>query len=1303
MNRVLLWAFVLYCLPANAQIVFNEVAPTNKETYTDEDGDYPDWIELYNNGNSMVNLTGWKISDTGLPKWSFPAVELAPAERLIVFCSGKNRPAEVIPGSVQHWETAVFDTDTWKYNIPVTNFPAGWNATSFNDNSWPSGMGGIGYGDGDDNTTVPAGTISVLFRRTFNVVDKSKLIAAILSVDYDDGFVAYLNGIEIARAGISGIPDYTTTAADHEAVMFNGGDPTTFVVNTATFTNALVNGNNVLAISLHNVEAASSDLTMRPFLHFGISDASVFYSANPSWFNLGNGSGTELHTNFKLDIAEKVSLWNSSDILQDSISIGYLEPGDVRARISDGGGWCFSNTPTPAATNTGTCYNGYSTAPVFNPVPGFYTGNQSLSMTGTGTRYTTNGSYPVSNSTLYSNPVSVNSSRTIKARSFESGKLPSPMTVGSYFINEPTTLPVVAISAPPGDLFNGFGGPAVYDNAPYGGGLDPVLCHVEYFDAEKERQFWLPTGFQVAGNFSTDFPQKGIQFTNDEEFGSPDNIEYPLFEDDKPGISQYHAFRIRNTDDDYYDARMRDIVVNRMALKTHAIGAGYQNVAAFINGEYWGHYTARERLDAYFLRDNFGIDEDSVDIIKTAVSNYSAESGDMTAYNALVNFMTSNNMSNQANYDAALEQIDKENWIDYMATQIYFANTDWIPEFHNNIRCFKAYQPGSKWHYFLWDCAYSQSLNGSTCSNCNVLQQVINNNLNTDLGNMFNSLLDNTGFKNDFINRFADLMNEFYTTPKIHAMIDANAAEMLPEMDAHDDRWGTGNESEVINSINSLKNFHTQRPAYQRNHIQNSFNLTGQVNISLQANPVTGGLIKISTIIPENLPWTGVYFKGVPVTVTAIPQPGYVFVNWDPNPLITDTENPSFTANYTANTSFTANFVAGNVEDDIVFSELNYNSDSTISAGDWIELHNTSDIPLNIGGWILKDSQQINSYTIPEGTLIPEQGYLVIASNMVKFAEQFPGISNVIGPMGFDLNNNGEAIYLLTAAADTVISVVYDDITPWPQCADGRGRTLERYFPATDPNLPEAWFDGCMSGSPGTGYSPCEEHIIFNEINYKSPVDADAGDWIELYNNTNSVVNISGWKLTDQNDTPIYIFPANTSIPAEGYLVIYADLAKFEAIHPGILNKTGPFSFGLSGDGEVLRLYNGTGSIYLSMFYNDTAPWPLEADGLGPTLELSEPGLDLNLGSNWQASCGSGTPGTLNSVNGGSFPGLSVTGLTTVCLNGTYTYAAPVYANTIYNWTVTGGVIMSGQGTNTITVLWNDGVTGGVSLEVMGQ
>ncbi len=156
---------------------------------------------------------------------------------------------------------------------------------------------------------------------------------------------------------------------------------------------------------------------------------------------------------------------------------------------------------------------------------------------------------------------------------------------------------------------------------------------------------------------------------------------------------------------------------------------------------------------------------------------------------------------------------------------------------------------------------------------------------------------------------------------------------------------------------------------------------------------------------------------------------------------------------------------------------------------------------------------------------------------------------------------------------------------------------------------------------------------VINEINYNSPDDANTEDWIEIFNPGTESVNLSGWIFKDSDDDHAFQIPDGTILEAGSYLVIVEDADAFTEIHPNVTNYVGDTGFGLSGGGELIRLFDPNDTLVDFVEYDDNSPWPTEPDGDGPTLELMDPTMDNSLGESWQASyMDYGTPGAVNSA-----------------------------------------------------------------------
>jgi len=1216
-----------------SQIVINEVQTSNKSTVFDEDGDFEDWIELYNSGVSAVNLYQYGLSDEQADpyKWRFPSVTIEPKGHLLVFASGKNRRP-----IVNHWETAVFAQDTWRYFIGNQNPPATWKESGFDASGWLEGPGGIGYGDDDDGTSI-APTISVFMLKTFNIPDVSAIESSILSMDYDDGFVAYLNGTEIARANITGTPpSYNKlTNSDHEAQMYQGGTPDHFVIDSVLLKSVLVNGNNVLAVQTHNSSATSSDLSSSPFLSFAIRNGDVYFKPVPAWFP--KSLNTNLHTNFKLKHSgESIIVTEPSGTVVDKLLVLYSDLNHSHCRIPDGSpDWCITTTPSPAQTNNSSiCNNAYTEQPVFDIAPGFYKQNQlvSLSVSNPGSKihYTLNGNIPQLTDPIFTDPIHVNLTQVVRARSFgPEGFLPGKISTATYIIGSHNyDLPVVSLSTDSSNLWDYNSG--IYVLGPNAKPENPNFdanfwqpwekdCHVEYFGPMESRKFELDAGLSIHGGWSRALAQKSFNIKTHTYYDSS-AINFKLF-GDKP-ITEFKSFVLRNAGNDWMITHLRDALMQRVMKNSFVDYMAYSPSVVFLNGKYWGIYNIRERNNKDYVEENHGINADSLDLIE---SDGIVSAGDANEFWQMVQYITTHEMSVPENFEVASSMWNMPNYADYFIAETYYVNNDWIGDWTNNIKLWRQHKPGAKWNYILWDTDFGLGYNGSYTEN--KLAEALNPPIATPHAAIFRGMLKNDEFKLYFVNRYADLINTLYQPVYMKSIIQEMQDSITYEMPFAWQRWfsNTGGLT-WLNNINAMKAFINNRPNYARQHINSTFNLQGSVAVNLAVSPQGSGEVKINTIVPGPLPWYGTYFNGNPVTMTAIAKPGYTFLYWQANTYFGENASQTLSVNLDHVDTFTAVFSGSPETAAATISEVNYHSDSTRNSGDWLEVHNFGSNPLDISEWHITDAKFYNDYTFPTGTVLPANGRIVVAEDTSLFHSSYPVIS-CIGPLGFGLNNKQETVSLLDMQHATIVSFTYYDSIPWLEAADGLGRTLELHTGASDLNDPANWFVGCMGGSPGQSYQPCEENVVFSEINYNSDVTADAGDWVELFNPGTNALDVSGWKFSDSDNLHLFPIPLGTIIPVGEYMVLYGDKLKFESSFPSVTNKSGPFDFGLGGSGEAIRLFDNIGKLQFSVVYNDDPPWPKDPDGNGYTLELADAHGIMCDGLNWFAGCPGGSPG----------------------------------------------------------------------------
>ena len=1238
--RNLLPAAMLFaaCTPIilHGQIVINEGSSRNGTILVDEDGDYEDWIELYNTGAAAASLSGYTLTDDiNVPaKWAFPDMSMPAGGFTVVFASGKDRkPATII----DHWEQPIAETTVWKYLLPDAATPSTWIQPGFDDTAWSEGLSSIGFGDGDDATTVPVGTRTVYMRHTFTVADTAEIGEALLSMDFDDGFVAYLNGHVIAMYGFAaGSPAYNALSdADHEAAMYAGGVPENFTITEDSVKSWIIEGNNVLAVEVHNVSPGSSDLTARPFLSIGVKVPDIVWSdILPWWFTIAPVS-VSLHTNFKIDgLGEMIYLIDAAGTPTDSMFI-YVEDADHSVgRETDGAAAIgIFITPTPGASNGGAVYAGYTEGIVtFSLDAGFYSGEQTVAVTapaGTAAHYTINGAVPTGADPLLTGPVTISANTVLRVRLFDTAGLllPGRIFTNTYFIDEEIALPVISISTNEENLYGVTG---IFDNW----WTDwKKLCYIEYFDTAGVNQFEQNSGFKVDGGAggSRANAQKSMRIEPDNSAYGDGVLHYPLIPR-RWYVDAYETFYLRNGSNMHNVLPYKDAFMMRTSEGTYNEHMAYTPVVAFINGEYWGYYELRNKLDDGHFLHTKEIEKDSLDLMSVSywygliLRAVDGSTDDFIAMREYLGYYPT--PGDSAFYYIADSLLNLQNFTDYIIAETWFANLDWP---YNNIKAWRDRGGDKKWNYAIIDCELGLGEGAWSDVNTNLIPGLFNTQQYIE---PLAALLQNPIYHDYFVNRYADLMNTTFLPERTLAMEDSMYTEMYPEFSRQLEKWGWGPVASQLATFEdyrvSLRNDFELRSNKVRTHIKNGFDLNGKVEITLDAYPPGAGYIKISTIYIDEMPWTGVYFDGVPVQITAFPNTGYTFDHWGDSEFIDDVLSAVFKENITTNTTFTAYFTGAPAVEEITVAEISYHTEPSVDAGNWIELLNHGTASVDISLWKIKDSDPLHIYIIPEGTILEPGARCVIAEDMMKFTSLHPEIDNVNGPLGFGLSNLGEEIFVFDRRDSLRIHLVYGDDLPWPVGADGHGRTLERLSPAAPIDLPESWFDGCIGGSPGEPYTPCNDAIVFSEINYNSHDDWNTGDWIELRNISGDAVDISGWTFMDDSTgvDHTYVIPEGTILEPAANRVLAQSADLFMAVHPDISNVDTSFSFNLGEGGEWIRMYDANGILVMSVDFNDVAPWPSVADGAGYTLELLDSSAVMNNGANWTSICYGGSPGT---------------------------------------------------------------------------
>ena len=1079
-------------------VVLNEYMSSNGSTLFDEDGDTPDWIELYNPGTVAIDLGGYGITDNPLEpyKWVFPAIEILPQDHLLIYASGKDRQEWVA-----HWETIIDWGYNWSYFPGNSPPPDNWNQQNFNDASWASGPSGFGYGDNDDATVVDP-VMSLYIRYEFSISNLESILKIILHVDYDDGFVAYINGEEIARANIGspGIPPAHDQGADswREAEIYQGGEPDEYLIDAAE--SLLENGTNVLALQVHNFNLESSDLTLIPFLTLGLDNAPQNAQGLSEHLDVAD---INLHTNFKISSTGEILVLSSpSGAVQDSISTGTMLGDISRGRQPDGGtDWVFFGESTPGTANVTAGYSGVLEPPYVS-LPGSPFSNPGTITMSTDTPdaevyYTTDGSYPDDSSQLYEGYIYVDDNTILRAIATKQGWLNSRPSTHSYLFDYTGDLPVVSLSTNPEHFWDNDSG--IYVMGPNASNQFPYFeanfwqdwerpIHIEMFEPDGELTFSIDAGVKIYGNFSRAFPQKSLTIFARSAYGYT-SIDYQIFPE--KDIENFEAIILRNSGNDYDNTHFRDGLVSILADRAGATAQAYRPAVVYLNGEYWGIQNIREKINEHFLASRFSIDPENIDMLE---GDNQVIHGDPAHYLDLLNFIEANDMTESENYSVVTSAMNVDNFIRYNITQIFVDNWDWPG---NNIKYWRSRTPDGRWHWILFDADFAFGLFTPDGYAHNMLQFATNPDGPSETiwgwdpwwpnppwsTFLLRTLLENESFKNDFINYFADHLNTTFRPDEILSVVDNITDELAGEMPEHTSRWDL-NLAWWYNNVNALRNFIFYRNAFMWSHIQSYFNLAGTYQLHLDMDGGSGS-ININSINAYNFPWQGQYFDQIPIQIQAVPAPGFQFVGWAG----LNTTSNSITVTSSIDTTLTAVFEPATSDSSaIVINEINYNSADDYDTQDWVELANNGGGAINLSGWQFKDEDDSHVFVIPEQTILENGAFIVLAEDTAIFNEFFPGTGPVVGNLNFGFSGGGELIRLYDANGVFIDQVTYDDDDPWPAEADGEGPTLELINPSLDNALASSWgYSTNMYGTPGSENSVYQE--LFTENISSVPTD----------------------------------------------------------------------------------------------------------------------------------------------------------------------------------------------------------------------
>ena len=877
-----------------------------------------------------------------------------------------------------------------------------------------------------------------------------------------------------------------------------------------------------------------------------------------------NRYGEYLHTNFKIKSSgEYILLSDSTGQIVDQ-----LEPIEIPTDYSIGRSgndlskWVYFSDPTPGNPNNNDGFEAFTPVPLFSIEGGFFNQPVSLELYAESDSiqiyYTTDASDPTKNSTSYENPITIDSTTVVRAIAYKEGLLPSKIVTNTYFFNENSDLTIVSLVTDPQNLWDSTTG--IYVN--YEEDWERP-AHIEIYESSGNKSVGANVGIEIHGNSSRVIPQKSFKIKAKASYG-PKFIEYQIFPD--LDYDKYKSFLLRNSGGDNCWTHFRDGFMQNIVKDLDFENQAFRPSLVFLNGEYWGIYNIRERIDKYYFQRRTRVEPDEIDLLE---NGHSVILGDNEDYDQVYNFIKYNDMKTDSNYSFVDKKFDIDNYISYIIANMYFANTDWYP---NNMRFWRPQKGNGKWRWILFDTDQGFGLYDVEKYKRNFFNVVTDSNRYPAV--VFNGLIKNEKFRNKFIATYCDYSNSIFLPEVVIEKIDSFKNMIIDEGERHFIRWEKDfNKWEP--RIEDLRIFARNRLTFMNQHFKDFFGLDNLITIRIESRTGSEGIdhITVNDRLPvENYPWEGKYFTSVPIQLIAFPRKGYRFGGWLVNDSLIASGNKLQIIPEESLTVTPLFEPEVEIKSKIIFTEINFHPSGNSESGKWIEIKNIKDSTINLSGWLLFNKETRKFFTFPENTILQSNEFLTVCADTNTFKNAYPNAKNYMGNFNFRLDNKTDELKLFGSTYSIIDYVEYTIDTAIFN--EGETKTLTFYD--------SLWLPGLIGG--GTPSNPSireiKKSIFINEfLAVNDSVNADENneydDWVELFYNTNSTLYLGDFYLSDDFDEPLLAKLPNQEIFGNGHLLFWADKQQEQGENH--------LEFKLKGKGEAVSLvyFNGLHSVFI--------------------------------------------------------------------------------------------------------------------------
>lgn len=509
------------------------------------------------------------------------------------------------------------------------------------------------------------------------------------------------------------------------------------------------------------------------------------------------------HTPFKLsNEGDSLFLFDAQGALLDCVAFGDLPAGCSFGRMDAKPGFFYFAQPTPGAANTGG-KRLVTSAPVSLTPVGAHNDTQSLqiALQGEGELYyTLDGSWPTKDSARYTQPISVNETTVLRCFAVAPGKLDSAVTSCTYLLNEGHTLPVVSVCTNPADLWDYNSG--IYVKGPGAAATHPFRGANYYKDWEKAANvtfyddrgqgFSVDCGLKIFGNTGRALDKKSFQLKFKSRYGTS-QLVYDLF--DNTQVNVFDSLVLRSGSQDYQSSLIRDAILSQLCSQgmPETEAQAYRYCVLYLNGEYWGIYCFREKLDEDFVAAHYNVTPESANVLGyTGV----VQSGSSKTYRDVISYVKSHDLSQDVHYQWVADRVCLESYIDWFIAQAYVGNSDL-----DNVRFFASDDYDGKWRWILYD------FDLTFYRNANPYSYLISTSAYySDVSLLMRHLMKNASFRDLFLTQLGRQLKTTFSQENVLSVIDSLAAQLEPEIPRERERWDM-TTSGWKNSVEALRKF----------------------------------------------------------------------------------------------------------------------------------------------------------------------------------------------------------------------------------------------------------------------------------------------------------------------------------------------------------------------------------------------------------------------------------------------------------------------------------------------------------------